>query len=179
MVRVAILHGLNADPTAHWFPWLAESLTAEGIATTIVALPDSSMPDRDRWVAAAREAFGELDDELVVVTHSLGSPTALHALGGASIRGLVLVSPMWERLEHIPALDAFVTDVPHPATLVGSTPVTVVVSDDDEVVPPDASRRVAEQLDARLVTVPGGGHFLARQGWTELPAALDAVLALR
>jgi len=42
-------------------------------------------------------------------------------------------------------------------------------------VPPDNTRRLAAVLDGRLHIIPNGGHFLDREGFSELPPVLRAL----
>ncbi|MBL3687527.1 serine hydrolase family protein [Leucobacter zeae] len=78
--RATILHGFTADPSKHWFPWLAERLEAHGFDVRVPALPDADAPDPSAWVAAASDAIGDARDGDVVIGHSLGCATALRAL---------------------------------------------------------------------------------------------------
>ncbi len=125
-------------------------------------------------------AIGVPDETLSVVAHSLGAITVLHALdrlpGDWSIRGLVAVSGFAEPLPALPELDPFTASPPDARRLARRIlHRTAIVSDDDTVVPPSATTALARLLDARLVTVPGGGHFLADDGFTALEPALRAV----
>ena len=52
--RVFIIHGFDASPEEHWFPWLEAQLRERGIQVTRLRMPDSSYPDFDRWQATMR-----------------------------------------------------------------------------------------------------------------------------
>lgn len=174
--RLVILHGYTAAPESHWFPWLSEVFSPLGVEVEIPALPQSQAPRLQPWVSAAREAIGEVDEDLVVLGHSLGCITALHALAeaprSARLGGLVMVSGFAAPLATLPELDAFTERVPD---LEGIAPRvrhrSVITAEDDEIVPAEASARLAERLDAELETLSDGGHFLDREGHLTLPSA--------
>ncbi|RDI44745.1 RBBP9/YdeN family alpha/beta hydrolase [Nocardia mexicana] len=179
-MRIFIIHGYSADVDAHWFPWLAEQLAAEGHQVSIVELPTPDAPVRREWDARLAAAVGTVDADTLLVTHSLGTITALRHLSGLEsdwrLGGFVGVSGFLGRLSVIPEIDNYLADSPDVATLASHIDArTMIYSDNDEVVPPATSRALATLLDAEHIEVPGGGHFLADEGFTELPQALAAV----
>jgi hypothetical protein len=80
--RVFVVHGYQAAPDRHWFPWLAEQLAADGFAVTVVALPDSETPVVRAWSETLAAAVGKVDAQTWFVGHSLGCITVLRYLGG-------------------------------------------------------------------------------------------------
>ncbi|MCM6774280.1 alpha/beta hydrolase [Nocardia sp. CDC159] len=179
-MRIFIVHGYSASVDDHWFPWLAEQLEAAGHRVSIVELPTPTAPVRREWDACLAEQIGHVTPDTVLVTHSLGTITALRFL--ATLRtdwrlgGLVAVSGFLGTLDSLPDLDDYLSDSLDIAALVPHiTARTMIVSDDDAIVPPAASRALATALSAETIVVPGGGHFVADEGFTKLPEALTAV----
>lgn len=180
--RVVVLHGYQASPGAHWFGWLADDLRADGVEVTVPALPDPQHPDLDAWVAIARAAIGTPDPGTVVVGHSLGCVTVLHALAATSeswrLGGLVLASGFDVPQVAVPEVDAFTSSAPPLVRIAAATTHRHVVgSDDDAVVDPAHTRALADRLGATFDLVPGGGHLLGREGFTTLPVVRDRVRA--
>jgi uncharacterized protein len=186
--RVVIVHGFTASPAAHWFPWLADQIEAGGASVEVVALPDSSAPTREGWERAIAKAVGTPDAGLWVVGHSLGCISALRALAGVdgdwALGGLVLVAGFDGPLDTIPALDGYLADGIADADLARiaarTRRIVTIRSDDDAVVPPEHSERLAARLRGHGASdevreLPGAGHFVDREGWTELPLALAAL----
>jgi predicted alpha/beta hydrolase family esterase len=174
-MRIVVAHGYLADPSRHWFPWLVEHYGADTLS--VLELPDPDEPDLERWVHAASAGVGDIDEETVLLGHSLGCVTLLHVLNRREqpwrLGGLVLVSGFVDRLPNLPKLDPF-TEEPLDLDRVRRRTATrhVVRSDDDGTVDPALTDRMAALLDAPVTVVPGGGHFVDRQGHRSLPALL-------
>ena len=178
--RVVIIHGYNANPASHWFAAVADALAVDGIVVDVTELPDPTSPSLDRWVAAAREAIGEIDEHTVIVAHSLGSITTLRVLadrfrtaesGGRILGALISVAGFDQPLPTLPKLDAFTVDPPALAPIAARIRRRIViVSDHDDVVAPDLTKDFAHRFDAELVEIDGGGHFRARDGFDDFPA---------
>ena len=180
--QCVIVHGYESSPDANWFPWLQSALEAEGIAVSVVPLPDPDDPDKAAWDNAVGAALGVPDAATVVVAHSLGVVTVLRVLAALpepwELGGLVLVAGFTEPLEALPELDGFLAtdvDVERVATSIGER--TVLRSDTDPFVPPEASDDLARRLGARLQVHPRAGHFMTEDGVTSLPALLDLLLS--
>ena len=181
--RVVIVHGYNAHPESHWFAAVARTLEVEGFQVDIAELPDPTSPHLDAWVAEARTAIGEIDERTVIVAHSLGCITVLRALAsqgdGPDLGALVLVAGLDRPLPNPPKLDPFTAEPPDlDAIAARIRRRIVVVSDHDEVVAPALTRDLARRFDADLVEISGGGHFRARDGWTDFPALSAIVRSL-
>ena len=177
-----IIHGFTADPSANWFPWLSETFSAAGVEVRVPAMPNTMAPELGPWVDTASAAIGEVDDDLVIVGHSLGCITALHALaraeGAWKLGGLVMVAGFDAPQTTLPELDEFTADVPDLAAIASRTRYRrVIASDDDGIVPPSASAELATHLLAPLETVRGAGHFLDRDGHLAVPSVKRCVEA--
>jgi predicted alpha/beta hydrolase family esterase len=178
--RAVIFHGYRATPEDHWFGWLAEQLDSVGISAHIPPLPDPASPDRDRWQTGVAAVLGTTGPDTIVVAHSLGCLAVLRHLatltGPWRLGTLVLVSGFVDPLPALPVLDGFVADGVMLSTMQDHVEsISILRSDDDPIVPPAHTDRLARLLDASVQIVPGAGHFLTADGVTSLPAVLDAV----
>ncbi|TLM86494.1 serine hydrolase family protein [Pseudarthrobacter sp. NamE2] len=176
--RAIIVHGYEAAPDAHWFPWLQGALEAEGTHVTAVPLPAPDAPEPAAWERAVNAALGVPDGRTVIVAHSLGAITALRVLAAMpepwELGGLVLVAGFVVPLEALPELDRYLaTDVDVERLARNIRKRTVIRSDTDPFVPPAASDDLAKRLDAQLQVHPEAGHFMAKDGVTTFPAVLD------
>lgn len=178
--HASIIHGYGAAPDDHWFGWLAEHLRANGTPTTVPALPDPLNPDPVTWFDAVRTAVGEVDENSVIVAHSLGALTALRFLrslsGAWRLGALVLVSGFIDRLPALPELDDYIADGCDVTGLDGHIDrIAVLRSDNDSLVPPSHTDRLAELLGTAAQVVSGAGHFLAADGVTSLAEVLEVI----
>lgn len=179
--RVVILHGYTATPERHWFGWLASQLAPRGIVTHVPQLPDTDNPQAEAWTDAALAALGAPDERTVLIGHSLGTITAIRALGrafaedpDARLGALVLVSPFAEPVPGLPELDPFAEGLPALGDLAPHIDRRLVIhSDDDTVVPPALAAPIVAGLDAEVIEISGGGHFMGQEGWTTLPQLAD------
>ena len=184
-MRIVVAHGYRADPSRHWFPWLVDHYGADTVS--VMALPNSEAPDVETWVHAASAAIGEVDEDTILVGHSLGCVTLLNALhrhsGDGRLAALVLVAGFVDPLPNLPALDPFVAEPLDLERIRHRTAVRHVLrSDDDDVVDVPFTERLARLLDAPVTVVPGAGHFVDRQGIreiAELLPILDPLLLTR
>jgi predicted alpha/beta hydrolase family esterase len=179
--RIVVLHGYTAHPGKHWFGWLRDELAPLGIATEVPALPDTDHPEARAWTDAAVAAIGEADSRTAVVGHSLGTITAVRALGrvfaeqpDARLGALALVASFVDPVSIYPELDPFTIGLPPlPAVAARVDRRLVVRSDADPEVPVELSAPVVAGLAAEEVVVPGAAHFCDRQGVTTLPVLRD------
>lgn len=175
-----IFHGYGATPEDHWFGWLADELDAVGITTVVPALPDPLGPRHGPWTNAVGATLGRPHEQKIVVAHSLGCLAVLRHLqslsGSWRLGTLVLVSGFTEPLPALPELDDFIGGGCDVSGLVACIDrILVIRSDNDSLVPPAHTDRLAERLGVGTRVVPDAGHFLAVEGFIELPAVLDAV----
>ncbi|QCR38260.1 alpha/beta hydrolase [Nissabacter sp. SGAir0207] len=174
MARLFIVHGYTAGPESHWFGWLKQQAEALGMQVCVPAMPDTQAPQEQAWLSALAECVGQVDADTWFVGHSLGCVTVLRYLNdqpaGQDAAGVLMVSGFSEPLATLPKLDAFTERPLDCARLIAKVPHrAVVLSLDDEIVPPAASLRLSQRLEAPLYGLPAGGHFLDRQGFRELP----------
>lgn len=177
-----IFHGYAAMPDDHWFGWLAQQLDSANMRTVVPALPDSLAPDASRWQEAVRESAGEAGSRTAIVAHSLGCLAVLRHL--ASLTGewrlgaLVMISGFLDPLPALPALDEFIGDGCDVTGLSEHVDrIFVIRSDDDSLVPPSHTDRLAARLGTGAEVIPGAGHFLAADGHITLPAAYNALVS--
>lgn len=186
--RAFIIHGYGATPDDHWFPWLAAQLQMRSISAQRIALPGSDAPEFSRWQQALTIAIGNPSAQDIFIAHSLGCISLLHYLSQmkpARIGGLVLASGFAEKLPNLSEIDGYDVDayvanaqLDIPLIRAMSPHIISIISDDDLIVAPQESMKLARMLDSHVIHVPKGGHLLASDGFTELPQALQAIDAM-
>ncbi|MHA7154460.1 RBBP9/YdeN family alpha/beta hydrolase [Arthrobacter sp. TMN-50] len=182
-MNIFVVHGYQASPGEHWFPWLKSRFSTLRDRVTVLELPTPNEPTTAGWTAALHASIGHPSAETVIVAHSLGCITALRYLAslepGWSLGGLILVAGFAQPIDSLPLLDGFTADSGFVDELVIPR-CTVIGSDNDPVVAPAITASLASRLGGRLVVVPGGGHFGSDDGYrtfAEVETELVGLLA--
>lgn len=180
--HLTIIHGYTASPQSHWFPWLTQQLEPKGVRVKSLAMPDSCAPQADAWVRYIGQ-HAPSGPNSFFVAHSLGCIALLRHLAGqqdqSPIGGMILVSGFAAPLPHLPELDPFVSTPLEYASIIRRAPQRAVFASlNDSVVPPAHSADLSQQLQAKLYQLEQGGHFLAKDGFTQFPALLQPLAAM-
>ncbi|WP_225748091.1 alpha/beta hydrolase [Eikenella sp. Marseille-P7795] len=183
--RAFIIHGWGATPDDHWFARLSAGLKARGYNVDVPALPDSRHADFQAWQRTLAEHIGMPQPDDLFIAHSLGNISLLHYLSHTrppEIGGLVLVSGFAGKLPRLPEIEGYSIDryvgqarLDLPAVRRMTANIACIISANDPIVAPAESMKLANALGARVITVPDAGHFLASDGFTELPQAWQAL----
>ncbi|MDP0499194.1 MAG: alpha/beta hydrolase [Verrucomicrobiota bacterium JB022] len=174
---VYIVPGYGATPRSHWFPWLRRRLAADGLQAQVVALPAPTNPQPAPWQQALARAVGQPGPTTSIVAHSLGCLTLLHYLQSrpaVKVGAVVLVAGFYEVLDRYPNLQPFFEPALDFGQLRGQAQAyRVIASRDDTHVPLERTQALAQALHAPLKETNRCGHFLAEDGVSRLPLALD------
>ncbi len=90
-LKVLILHGFGADSSSNFFPWLKRSLEEKGFLVDLPDLPETHSPKEKTHVDFVLNNF-EIDENTLIVGHSLGSVDALKLAEKTKNAGLFLVA---------------------------------------------------------------------------------------
>ncbi|WP_270980183.1 RBBP9/YdeN family alpha/beta hydrolase [Campylobacter helveticus] len=178
---VYILHGFNCDSNYAWIPSVRQELNDLGYEVKALDLPNASKPELKKWLETMDKEL-VLDEKTYFITHSLGGVSLLHFLSekGVKIGGVILVSPFDEPLEILPILDNFTHQKPHYESLKTLIKHRVVISaKDDKIVPTSLSQKLAKSLNAKLILVEKGGHFMDTDGFKDLPLVVEELKKMK
>lgn len=179
MKKAVILHGTLGSPEGNWLPWLEHQLYDRGFEVWAPALPGAEHPSLAEWLEFVRENRPfSLDGETVVIGHSSGAILALllsQELVPASLKATVAVSVFHDNSLNWAANDRlFDVDFNWHSIKAHAGRILFVHSDNDQYVPLDQAQYVANNCQAELLVVPGGGHFNTETDakYTEFPELL-------
>ena len=183
MPNVFIFHGAYGGPNENWFPWLREELESIGCKVFTPTFPTPKEQTLDNWFKVFKKFEQYLDQDTVLIGHSLGATFILNLLEKTDkkVKAAFLVA-------------GFVTKVVDPKDEVNTINTTfckkkfdwkkirascneffVIGSDNDPYVTPEIAEKVSKPLGVRLVIIEGAGHFNKRAGYTKFPQLLDMV----
>ena len=175
MKKIFIVHGYKASPQDHWFPWLKQQIEAVGHSCEIFHLEHSEQPQYDVWKHNLVQQIQTLNDDTIIVAHSLGCLTSLdflsNALRGRKLHALFLVAGFKQKLPALPELNVFIDQVrfDDAALRLSIDHRFLFFSNNDPFVPAPFAIQLGHLMNAQMEEVRGAGHFMASDGFTEFP----------
>lgn len=172
--KIYVIHGYNASASSHWFPWLKQKLTTNDISVKVLDMPSSSDPKLEEWTKELSRSIEKLDQNSFFIAHSLGCISLLNYFETLKelpqIGGIILVSGFEQKLANIPELDDFIPiEIDYKRIIKAITSRVVVTAVNDDIVPTEFSKKLADRLNAKFYQLSSGGHFLASEGFLEFP----------
>ncbi len=185
--RAFIIHGWEGDPLEGWFPWLKKELEKKNWDAYVPAMPNTSHPTIDAWVAFLSEVVDAVGASTFFVGHSIGCQAILRFLetlpDDAHVGGAVFVAP-WMTLtgletkeEEAIAKPWILTPINFEKVRTVCPRITAIFSDNDPFVPLTNQQLFKEKLGAKILTEHAKGHFSGSDQITELPSALEFILS--
>lgn len=177
---VLIVHGWRDDPHSGWLGWMGQELAALDYVVLAPQLDHSAKPLLRSWQAVLQPLASSLNDQSVIIAHSLGCFLTLRLLEqikyAAPIKKVFLISGFYDAPRE--SASTFFDPEPEWSKIRRQAQQFVCIySDDDTIVTPDRTRRLANRLEAELVLVSGKGHFLGSRGMSTFPELLEMVVA--
>ena len=71
--HIVIVHGAYGSPEEAWFPWLASKLRELGFKVSVPKMPTPEGQTLENWLKVFDEQVKDLDEETVLVGHSIGA----------------------------------------------------------------------------------------------------------
>ncbi|MDO8581920.1 MAG: alpha/beta hydrolase [bacterium] len=184
MTNVIIIHGTSGSPESNWFPWLNTELEKLGCKVFIPKFPTPNGQSLSAWLSVFKEYEQYLDENTIVIGHSLGSAFLLS-----------VIEATHQPIKHAFFISAFLGllndprfDVPNKTFTTRSfdwTKIksnckgfTVINSDNDPYVPIEKGREFAENLGVELVILKNAGHINKDSGYTDFPLLLEKIKKL-
>ncbi|MBU2229427.1 alpha/beta fold hydrolase, partial [Patescibacteria group bacterium] len=98
---VLVIHGTGSYGGNDWYGWLADQLEKLGHEVIAPDMPDPNKPDLDKWLNHLDQYKDRLNENSVIIGHSLGGPAAMHFISKLKkkIGKLILVSPSYRDID--------------------------------------------------------------------------------
>ena len=172
--RLFVIHGYDANPQKHWFPWLKDKMEKNEYEVNVLEMPTPSEPQLNEWTAQINEVVNKIDENTYFVAHSLGTITLLQYLSKyedlPKFKGFILVSGFDEVIPDFKFLEQFTKEkVDYNKIKAKAQNIFMVASENDTIVPINFSKKVSEKLESEMYTFKSSGHFLDRDGVLEVP----------
>ena len=181
MTTVLFIHSAGAQDPGEGSSALLENLRAalpDGMKLEAPLMPQPDNPEAELWIAACQSAITGIEDEFVIVGHSLGGSTVLQTLARfglpVNLKGVVtLASPFWGAPGWEYAAYAL---PPEEATKLLQLPrLIMLLGDEDDTVAADHLDRYKAILpNAESKSLPGIDHEAAEAA-PDILAAIGSI----
>lgn len=162
-MKLVVVPGITGSDSEHWQTRWEQSL---GPAALRIRPSSWDAPVLADWIDAVGQAVAAAQDEVVLVTHSLGclaGPAAVAELGLRSVLGAVLVAPPDPNGPNFPQLPSFVGLTQCPL----GVPGLVIASQNDPYCDASVAPLLAQAWQVPLLEAGALGHLNAASGLGE------------
>ena len=99
---VIIVHGWDGNPNIGWFKWLRSELKKRGFKVIAPIMPHPEAPKISAWVGTLKKLINDMDENTILVGHSMGTQTILRYLekSRSSCGKCILVAPFMKLTEY-------------------------------------------------------------------------------
>lgn len=179
-MRFFIIHGTYGHAAENWFPWLQSELKARGHEVIIPTFSTPEGQSLERWLDEFELLRDEIDEDTILIGHSLGSVFILRLLErlDVQVRASILIAPFVSKLgiELDDLNQSFIEggfnwDRIRP----GSREFHVLISGNDPYVPLDEGQKVSNRLMCDPMIIQDAGHFNKEAGYEKFPVLLELI----
>ncbi|MFA4983402.1 MAG: alpha/beta hydrolase [Candidatus Micrarchaeia archaeon] len=179
MKNAIIIHGTEGYPGENWFPWLKRELEKEGYKVAVPQFPSPpKIPAKlDEWFGVLRDYGQSIDENTILIGHSLGGVFTLRILERRKspvLAACLVGTPIGVRpilnYGRDSSFSGFSFD--WKSIIKGARHFVVFQSDDDPYVSIGNGEELAKNLGVKLDFVPNAGHFNTKAGYTEFDLLL-------
>lgn len=181
MNKALIIHGTKGSSQGNWIPWLVEKFNHLNIKSVAPDFPTPENQSLENWLAVLEKSKIILDENSIVIGHSLGVAFLLSVLErqGKTIAGAYFVSGFMGLLQN-PEFDnlnrTFVEkDFDWQKIKEQCGQFRIVHSDNDPYVPLLKAEELARDLNSEIIVVPKAGHFNSESGFRDFPFLLELI----
>ncbi len=180
MSNIFIFHGADGNAKENWFPWLKEKLEEEGHAVIVPSFPNSDEPKLNEWLEHLKKYKEQINEDSILIGHSLGAAFALRLLEQRSIdiKACFLVSAVWDVMnnEYDEKTTSFIEGRFNWELLKKKAKhFEVIHSNNDPYIALEKAEVLADKLNVPVSLVQDAGHFNNSSGYTKFDLLLEKV----
>ncbi|OYQ32993.1 hypothetical protein CHU92_13810 [Flavobacterium cyanobacteriorum] len=177
--RVIIAHAYPADSSTAWYPYIADNLKKQNCEVLIPNFPE---PDLKGWQNVLKPLADKSPEKTILIGHSIGCVNILRYLESAGNTKkfplVILVAPPAFNLGYEQLNSFFATPFDFNTIKSRAEKIVVIMTMQDRVLAPDPMKHgqiFLENVKAKLVILPEGGHFAPFDNVTSLPEVLEEI----
>ena len=169
--RAILIHGWEGTPQNEWLPWVGKQLQEKGWNVEIPEMPNTKNPKLGEWMDTLVSLSP--DENTLLIGHSLSNALILKYLQKAEtkVMGAIMVAAWNWLMEDVKEfhITFYDTDFDYQALKKKNTPLVIVNSTNDPWIDLERSKKMAEKLNAKFISIQNAGHFMERDGYKEFP----------
>ncbi len=171
-----ILHAWYNKPEDNWYPWLAKELAAKGYHTVLPNIPSfftdaPSLPDAMRQI----ESLNIINPSTIIIGHSLSCLLAMRLAEKHQYAKMILFAG-WDFDDLAKEHTSFWKNkINHGAIKKNVKDVYVISSNNDPYFTVFQAEEMSKRLGATFILIKGAGHFLTKDGATQIPKILQHI----
>jgi predicted alpha/beta hydrolase family esterase len=189
MKRLFIVHGWDGSSKEPLISWLGNIGREAGFETTVLDMPNPSVPTIDAWVGHLDSNVYYVDQDTYFIGHSIGCQAILRYLEvnkGSQLGGVILIAP-WLRVANLETQEEQDIARPwadRPIDFMNikkmSDKFVTIFSDNDTFVPFEQNKEAfVKALNPKVIVEHEKGHFSEEDGVVDLPVVVDELNALK
>jgi serine hydrolase len=181
MANIFIIYGIYGHPGENWFPWMKKELEKKGHVVFIPDFPNADKPQLSEWLGHFKNFEKYLDEDSILIGHSLGVSFALTLIETHEIAASYFVAGFANAPDNQfdEAMKSFTDRDFDWVTINNNCKIfTIFHSETDPYIKMHVPESVAEKLHTKVINVPSAGHFNEAAGYTEFPELLKKILEL-
>lgn len=181
-MNVFIFHGTMGSPEGNWFPWLERELKKLGIEVFVPRFPTPKGQTLDNWLKTFEPYQKYVNEESVLVGHSMGPGFIFRILEQWNIRikAAILAAPFDSIIGVEPFDTLNKTFIDHPfdwkKIKQNCREFIVFAGDNDPYIPKLITKRIAKNLEVKVYWIKGGKHLNQdTAGYVQFPEVLAEI----
>ena len=181
-MKVFIIHGSYGHPGENWFPWLKKELEELNFEVFVPKFPTPERQNLENWMKVFSEYENKLDENTIMIGHSLGPVFILHILEkiNHSIHSCFFISgsisPVGDKRFDKIEKEFLKNNFNWEKIKQNCKKFFVFHSDNDPYVPMEKATELVDKLNAELDIIKNAGHFNEDSGYKEFPLLLRKIL---
>jgi len=178
MPTALIIHGIYGDPEENWFPWLKKELEEKGWDVYVPHFPTKEDLTPKDWWEALEPYEKYINEDSIIIGHSLGVAFALKIIEKHSIKAAFLIATAWGVTgnEFDPIMGP-IANQEFDWNLIKKNCSTfkILHGDNDPYLKVERAETLATNLNTDFELIEGAGHFNESAGYTEFPLLLERI----
>ncbi|MBU1018391.1 MAG: GNAT family N-acetyltransferase [Patescibacteria group bacterium] len=179
--NIFIIHGAYGHPEENWFPWLKNELEKRGRKVFVPKFPTPEGNTLENWLKVFKKHEEFLNEDSIVIGHSLGVPFLLTILENKSVASAYFVAGY--NPETLPKTNEWYelvkTFVAKPFNWKkikeNCKNFQIYHSDNDPYFPLELAEDLAKPLNTKVNIIRGAGHFNEKAGYTKFEKLLEEI----